>query len=241
MLYRVNNAEAKIGYERLLNNKMGDENKPLFSSTGYSKAYGTESFQQKFKSLSSFDKNYMFLVKKDNSGKYEFNENTVVITNTEEDFSISANNHTREDDISNKFLTDDNFIGKAFYSYESGIIRLTVQNNLKISTSTTYRNANKIDYDKFIEGECEALFMAPYYGNELSEEELLVQMRNQKISDKVEELRSVLIGLNNDIIAKTILDQMDSLLKTNGDKWFIDFYEKNRDYFKTYGVKYDLD
>lgn len=241
MLYRVNNADKKIGYERLLNNKMGDENKPLFSSTGYSKAYGTESFQQKFKSLSSFDKNYMFLVKKDDSGKYTFNDNTIAITNTEADFSISANNHTQENNISNRFLTDDNFIGKAFYSYESGIIRLTVQNNLKIDKSITYKNANKINYDSFIKGECEALFMAPYYSNELSEEELLKQARTQKISDKVEELRSVLMSLNNDINAILILGQMNNELKEKGDKWFIDFYEKSRETFKTYNVEYDLD
>lgn len=182
MLYRVNNANKEIGYERLLNNNMGDSNKPLFSSTGYCKFDNSLNFQQKFKNLSSFDKNYMLLVKKNDSNKYEFNENTVVITNTEDEFLISANNHTQENSISNRYLTSDNFIGKAFYSYENGIIRLTAQNNLKIGSSINYKNANKIDYNKFIQGECEALFMAPYYSTELTEAEIAEQLKNSQQS-----------------------------------------------------------
>ena len=72
MFYRINNANKEVGYERLLNNNMGDKNKPLFSSTGYCKFDDNLNFQQKFKSLSSFDKNYMFLVRKNDSNKYEF-------------------------------------------------------------------------------------------------------------------------------------------------------------------------
>ncbi len=250
--YAISNVKEEVGLDRLLNNNMGDDNKyRLFSSTGYFKGIneGTLSFQQKFKDTMSYDKNYLRLIDKKDDGTYMFKNTVIPFTNTGDQFSNTVDSHGREDDVSSRYLNYDNFIGKAFYSYESGIIKVTAHNSLTVDSKTEESDSTKVSYKKFNEGETEVYCLYPYFSTYLNEEELFEQIKNEKIKAKVEEL----IGALNDAINKalenysvdsqavTILVGIEDKKKKNPDKWYIDFYNSNSELFKTYNIAYELD
>lgn len=250
-LYAINNVDEKVGLDRLLNNKMGDDKKPLFSSTGYFKGIDAKnlSFQQKFKDTMSYDKNYLRLINKKEDNIYEFKDTVIPYTNTGDQFSNTVNDHNRENDVSSRYLSHDYFIGKAFYSYESGVIKVTAHNSLAISSETNENNSVKVSYEKFIEGENETYFLYPYFSTYFSEEELLTQIKNEKIKAKVDELISAIneafnkaiIGGHVDAQAANLLKIIENKKKNDPEKWYIEYYNDNSSVFSTYGIEYKLD
>lgn len=155
--YSIQNDDIKLGEKRLLGLKCGGLGVSLFSATGYD-SYEEASFQQKFNAIDSYDKYYMYLVEQ-NGNNIKFKNDTCVITNTSSEFNSGVLSYTRENLISERYLNKDYFLGKAYYSYESGIIRLTVHNDI----SVTDTKENKLSYKSFLEGKCESYCLAPYF------------------------------------------------------------------------------
>lgn len=251
--YAISNVNEEDGLDRLLNNNMGDENKyHLFSSTGYFKGINEESlsFQQKFKDTMSYDKNYLRLINKKDDGTYEFKDTVIPYTNTGDQFSNVVNDHGREDDVSSRYLNHDNFIGKAFYSYESGIIKITTHNNLAVDSEAKEGDSTKVSYKKFVEeGENEVYNLYPYFSTYLNEEKLFEEIRNEKIKAKVEELISALNDAINyaishytiDSLATKTITDIENKKRDDPDGWYIKFYDDNKQIFSKYNVEYELD
>lgn len=178
--YSISNNDDLLGKDRLLGSQCGDfdghQTTSLFSATGYGSSGEQSNFQKKFSSIDAYDKYYMFLVERDNGLKFKFKNDTCVVTNTANEFMNGIESYDRENTVSERYLSKDYFLGKAYYSYENGIVKLTAHNDISVDNE----EETKLSYESFLEGNCESYCLAPYFKKSMTQQQLLEQAALQK-------------------------------------------------------------